>query len=319
MGKPIVFMFPGQGSQYYHMGKELYKNHARFKLWMDYCNEIVRPLIHTSLIDVLYSDQNQKYQPFDRILYTNPALICIEYSLARILMEMNVRPDFVLGYSLGEITAAIISGVLSLEEGLQFAVDTAKLIEKETPSARMLAILESADRMTQFPDLFQYCWLIGNNCPKHFVVSSLAEHIPIIQEGLNQKKWLFQKLPVNYGFHTKLMDTVEEEFRQLVRKINLSPIRIPIISSLKSKKIEEPSETYFWEIFRFPVAFKRTIGSMLQKDDYIFIDTGPSGSLATFVKYLLPSNSNSLHFELMNQYGMNLNAIEKLSLALPAV
>ena len=123
-------MFSGQGSQYYQMGKELYRNHSRFKLWMKYCDEIVRSLIDESITDIVYKDRIDKHKPFDKLLYTNPALLCIEYSLARIIIEMDIHPDYVLGYSLGEITASIISGIITLEEGIQFVVDVARLLEE---------------------------------------------------------------------------------------------------------------------------------------------------------------------------------------------
>jgi len=65
-------MFSGQGSQYFHMGKDLYENHPRFKLWMDHCDDMAKPLIQNSLIDILYK-QNNKSDIFDKILHTNPA------------------------------------------------------------------------------------------------------------------------------------------------------------------------------------------------------------------------------------------------------
>ncbi len=304
-------MFSGQGSQYYHMGKELYENHSRFKLWMDHCDEIVCPLIQTSLIDVLYRGQN-KSVPFDQLLYTNPALLCFEYSLARILLEMNIHPDYLLGYSLGEITTSVVSGAVSLEEGIEFVVDMAKLLEKETQPAGMLAIIEAADIMTEFPDLFQNCWFIGKNFQKNFVVSGLPDDIHHLQKALNQKNITSQKLPVCNGFHTELMDPIKEKFKQLVGKINFFDTRIPIISSLNGEQVHEVSEDLFWKVTRYPVDFDKSIGSMLKKGDYIFIDAGPSGSLATFVKYILPTTSNSFPLQVINQFGRDIDSIEKL-------
>lgn len=305
-------MFPGQGAQYYHMGKELYQYHPRFKLWMDYCNEIVHPLIQTSLIDVIYKEQVNKYEPFDQILYTNPALLSIEYSLARLLMEMNIQPNYVLGYSLGEITAAIISNAISLEEGLRLVIDVAKIVETQTRPACLLAIIESIKFMTRFPDMFQNCWITGKNCQKNFVVGGLNVDIRRLQKALEKKKIISQELPVKYGFHTELMDPIREKIKLLIQRINLDTNRIPIISSLETEEIQEVSEAYVWEVFRYPVDFEKTIRLMLQKKDYIFIDVGPSGSLATFVKYLLPRDSESLHLEMMNQFGQNINSMKKL-------
>lgn len=310
-------MFSGQGSQYYHMGKELYENHARFRLWMDHCDDIAYSFLQASLIDHIYDKHVSKSDPFDRVLYTNPALLCIEYSLAQILMEMHLQPDYLLGYSLGEITAAVISGAVSLEDGIQLTVDYARLLERGTLPARMLAIIGSTDITTQFPGLFQKCWITGRNFQNNFVVSGLPKDIHDLQEALNQKNILTQKLPVNYGFHTELMDPIENEFKQLVRRVNAFPIRIPTISALKTETVEEINADYFWKVTRHPVEFEKTICSMLQGDDYIFIDVGPSGTLATFIKYLLPSHSGSVHLEVINQFGKDINTIEKLKAKLP--
>ncbi len=134
MPKPIVFMFSGQGSQYYHMGKELYQRHAGFKRWMDHCDEIAAPLIDASLIEVIFYAADKR-QDFDRLLYSNPALLCFEYSLAQVLLDMDVKPDLLLGYSLGDITSSVLAGNMVLEEGIRFVVEMAKLFEAKSPPA----------------------------------------------------------------------------------------------------------------------------------------------------------------------------------------
>lgn len=311
MNKSIVFMFSGQGSQYYHMGKELYENHPRFKLWMDHCDEITYPLIQIPLRDILYQTDN-KVLPFDRLLYSNPALIAIGYSLYRVLMEMNIQPDFVMGYSLGELSAAIVSGRLSLEDGLRFSVDFARLVEKNSPLGGMLAIIESADIMINFPELFKNCWLAGNNFQRNFVVAGLSNFIHDLHQQLTQRNIICQKLPVNYGFHTQLMTPIEQEFKQCASEYNFSSGRIPMFSVLKAQMIEEVNEDYLWQVIRYPVEFEKSIGILSQNQDAVFIDVGASGTLASFVKYLLPANSASVHLEVMNQFGRNLQSLEKL-------
>jgi acyl transferase domain-containing protein len=317
MKKATVFMFSGQGSQYYQMGRELYEKHPRFRLWMDHCDGIAGPLIHTSLVDVLYR-QGSKKDPFDRILYTNPALLCIEYSLTQLLLEMGLRPDYLLGYSLGEITASVVSGAVSLEEGIRLTVDFARLLECESPPAGMLAIIESADVMARHPELFRGCWLTGRNFKNNFVVSGLAEDVRRLQEAMQQRNIITQRLPVNYAFHTELMNPLEGKFKELARQIRLAPAGIPFVSAFRAGPIQDVDENHLWDLIRYPIDFEKTIAVMLQKQDYIFIDVGPSGTLATFVKYLLPSRSNCVHLEVMNQFGTDLRALEKLRAALHA-
>ena len=311
MKKPIVFMFSGQGSQYYHMGKALYENHPRFKLWMDHCNEVVHPLIKVSLIDILYMQEN-KHEVFDEVLYTSPALLSIEYSLARLLMELDIQPDYLLGYSLGEITAAVVSGAVSLEDGVRFVVDSAKLLRAETPPAEMLSIIESTDIMDRFADDFRGCWLTGENFQGNFVVSGLVADIQNLRRIMEMGGITTRKLAVNYGFHTQLIDPMENGFRQLACRVNFFENRIPVVSACQAKEITEISEDYLWQVFRRPVKFEQTIQAMLVSGDYAFIDVGPSGSLATFVKYILPDNSDSLYLEALNQFGRDLLNIEKL-------
>lgn len=293
------------------MGKELYENYPRFKLWLDYCDDTVQPLTKTSLIDVLYR-QGSRSNAFDRILYSNPALLCIEYSLARVLMEIGLQPNYLLGYSLGEITACVLSGAISLEDGIRLTVECAKLLEAESPPAGMLAVIESPDIMTRYPEAFSNCWLSGKNFRNNFVVSGLAGDIQRLQEILHRENIVTQRLPVNYGFHTRLMDPLENAFKRLVDRTSFSPFSIQTFSSLKGGLIEEADAEYFWELVRHPIAFDKTINRILQKGDFIFIDVGPSGTLATFVKYLLPPDSGSLHLETINPFGRDMESIEKL-------
>jgi len=309
-------MFSGQGSQYYHMGKELYENHPRFKLWMDHCDQIARPLLQKSLIDILYQQHN-KSEPFDRLIYTNPALLCLEFSLSKVLMEMDLQPDYVLGYSLGEIIASVVSGVLLLSEGIELVVEFAEIFEKNAQPGGMLAIINSADIIDQYPELFQNCWLAGKNFQSSFVVSGSIENIQILQSELDKKQVISQKLPVNYAFHTKLAEPYEQKFKQLGADFNYVSGKIPIISALKTEQVDKVDETHFWDVLRNPVEFEKTIRKMVSKDDYVFIDLGPSGTLAAFVKYILPSHSNSICLETINQYGKNLSSLEKLKANIP--
>ncbi|ELR72071.1 Malonyl CoA-acyl carrier protein transacylase [Fulvivirga imtechensis AK7] len=311
MKKQVIFMFSGQGSQYYQMGKELYEGHAQFRYWMDHCNEMVSPMIQASLLDILYKGKG-KSEPFDNILYTNPALLSIEYSLSKVLNEVGIQPDLLMGYSLGEIVASVVGGSISLEDGLQLVVDIARLAEDGTPPASMLAIMASKTIMTEFSELFHNCWLAGANFPAHFVVSGPPNAIQHLQQGLNKENITSQILPVRHGFHTALIDPIEEMCKQKVRKINPSTSEIPIISSLGAGVIDELNADYLWNAIRNPVNFEHTIEGLLQTGDYIFIDVGPSGTLATFVKYILSSDSGSISFPVLSPFGRDLTAIERL-------
>jgi acyl transferase domain-containing protein len=272
---------------------------------------IAKPLINESLIDVLYRGPG-KGEPFDRLLYTNPALLCVEVSLARMFIEMGIRPDYLLGYSLGEIAASVISEALSLDSGIQMAVDIARLAEQHTVPAEMLAIIESQQILLDLPHQFRECWVTGKNFEGNFVVSGLPGSIQRLQKELSNRNILNQKLPVTYGFHTELIDPMESEFKELAKHVKIAAYTIPTLSSFKSGLVSDVDESHFWDVLRQPVDFQSTVNRMLEQDDYIFIDVGPSGSLATFVKYLLPSQSKSIQLTTLNPFGRDVQAVDKL-------
>lgn len=311
MCKPIVFMFSGQGSQYYQMGKELYEKHPRFKLWMDHCDSIAFPLLGRSLVEIIYS--SEKVVPFDEICYSNPALLSIEFSLAKILMEAKIQPDILLGYSLGELTAQVTSGAVSLNDGIRFSIEIAELIKQESPNAGMLAVIDSADIISQYPKLFESCWLTAKNFENNFVVGGIRKDIEQLHRELLKKKIVNQILPVNYGFHTQLMEPLKNKMLKLCKSLVYCPSRIPTYSSLGPNLQVKLSEEHIWQVFRYQVDFSGAINSLLDKGEHIFIDVGPSGTLATFVKYLMKPNSSSQFFEVVNQFGRDLNSLHKLT------
>lgn len=315
MSNKNVFMFSGQGSQYYKMGKELYLNNSTFKYWMDTCSEIVEPLLKTSLTDIIY-DEDKRGVPFDRLLYTNPALLSIQYSMFQVLKDVDVHPDFLMGYSLGEIAALIVSGAVALEDGLKLVVEMANVVEEKTSKATMLAIMADKMIMVEYPDFFSQCWLIGTNFSGNFVVCGLPKNITDLQQLLIQKGITTQILPVNEGFHTPLIDSFETDFKKQVGSIQFSEIEIPIISSRKATVVEELNSDYFWDVIRYPINFQRTVENILKEGDFTFIDLGPSGSLATSVKYILPPNSRSTQVQILNQYGRNLTMLERFTTSL---
>lgn len=133
MGRQKVFMYSGQGSQYFHMTRELYDTNPRYQVWLDHCAEMASDILGKSLLDVVFDPRDSRGDPFDSLADSNAALVCVEYSLTRLVQEMGHQPDLLLGYSLGEITAAVVAEALTLEDGLTLAVELARLLERETP------------------------------------------------------------------------------------------------------------------------------------------------------------------------------------------
>jgi acyl transferase domain-containing protein len=144
-------MFSGQGSQYYQMGSDLYSTDAVFRDAMDRCSRHVAAALGTSLSELIYQPRADRFAPFDRTLYTHPALFSVQFSLAQSLRARGLTPDVVLGYSLGEWVAHVVAGVLTPEAALDLLVHQAQVVERESPPGGMLAVFGPRDLMTKLP------------------------------------------------------------------------------------------------------------------------------------------------------------------------
>src|SRR5436309_1981687 len=122
-------MFSGQGSQYFQMGKELFKTNDTFRNWMVRLDPIAKELTGYSVIETVYSDGSRKGDSFDRTLLTHPAIFMVEYALAQALMHAGVLPDMVLGVSMGSFAAATVAGFIEVEDALASVVHQAIAIE----------------------------------------------------------------------------------------------------------------------------------------------------------------------------------------------
>ena len=307
MRLPVVFMLSGQGSQYYQMGRELYQRHPRFRMWMDYCDEVARPLLGISLCDLLYHD-GKKSQPFDRLLYSNPALLSFEYSLARVLGEAEIVPDCLLGYSLGEISALVIGGAITLEQGLRLVVEIGSLLEAESPPANMIAVLGSPAELGHYVEAGDGLWITARNFDGHFVVTGPVAATNRLIEALQRVGVAHQVLPVNYGFHTEMLQPLQQQVLNLMHQLDFGPLRVPMWSSFSGARLDAGFDCsdwplHLWSMLRHPIAFDSTVRALLVRGDFTFVDAGPSGTLATFVKHLLGASSDSRFVEIVNPFG----------------
>lgn len=312
-----VLMFSGQGSQYYSMGRDLYDHHSTFRYWMNYCASVAEGHLGVNLIDMIFKERGDRYEPFNRTLYTSPAIFMVNYSAAQTLMDEGVEPDLLLGYSLGEVVALAVSGFISVEDAVDFLIRSSRLIEQKTPRAGMMAILHSRDIMDEYPDEFAETTIASLNFNRSFVLAGRLERLKNVQQFLADKSILTQLLPIQCGFHSPLIDAVESEYKALLENMHLEESRIPVISCAYTSRLDRNSITprYYWDLIRGPVIFDKTVGKIEESGPCLYIDAGPSGTLATFVKYLIKSDSESKALPLLDQFGYNMRNLSKVRAA----
>lgn len=312
--RQTVFMFSGQGSQYYQMGRELFEKDVEFRSLLMQCDEVARPFIQNSIVDTIYSEI-AKSTPFDSVVLTTSAILAIEVSLATYLIRRGIKPDLLIGYSLGEFSASVIANVMSFKDAVLVLTQFGQAINETTCAAGLLAVVDTPHLISRHPELFGSCWLTGINFNRNFVMGGRLADIDTLERQLVSAGVLCQRLPVKIGFHTPLMETVKEIFYDLMGGLDYSVPEVPIISTVSRREIGATSAqewvNHFWKVTREYVNFKQTLEDLPLNSGAHLIDVGPSGTLATFVNYLqLPINDLEVS-QTLNPFGQNVSSIEK--------
>lgn len=288
----VTFMFPGQGSQYVKMAMNLYNSQPIFRQEMDKCCDIVRPLLEEDLIHILYKLENGE-NLLNQTRMTQPALFIVEYALAKFFMNLGIKPNAMIGHSVGEYTAACLSGVMSLEHALELITIRGSLIQK-LPKGDMLVIPLSEKEVE--PWLTSDLSLAAINGPSMCVVSGTVQAVKQLQEKLIDRGINSRILHTSHAFHSHMLDPVLDEFRRAVSKIRLNEPNIPYISNVTGQWIR-PSEAtdpeYWVEHMRHTVQFSKGLKELFQLDEHqVFLEVGPGKVLSTLLRQNAERNDN---------------------------
>lgn len=297
-----VFLFSGQGSQYFHMGKDLFEKNEVFRDWMLRLDAVAERASGHSVIEALYSDANRRSDPFDRLILTHPAIVMVEISLAQALMHAGVLPDLVLGVSLGSFAAAAIAGFMDAEDALIAAVRQAEALESGCDPGGMTAVL--ADPAIYGQDFYRSrSELAAVNFSSHFVLSAKQIELAEVEAGLRTENVGFQRLPVRFPFHSQWMDGARAPFESSARSIRWKAGRLPLACCDRTVVLHELSDGFLWDVVRNPIRFRETTARLEQEGARRYIDVGPAGTLATFLKYGLPATTRSTVHAILTPFG----------------
>lgn len=296
-------MFSGQGSQYFQMGRELFKTNDIFHDWMTRLDTIAKKLTGDSVIGTLYSDASRKGDSFDRTLLTHPAIFMVEYALAQALIHAGVLPDMVLGASMGSFAAATVAGFIEVEDALASVVHQAIALE-ECERGGMIAVL--ADPALFAEDFLSHrSELAAVNFSSHFVISARWNDLEEIEAALRKDNVGYQRLPVSSAFHSRWIDKAKAPFESFMRSIRYRQGSLSLGCCDQATVLNELPADYFWNVVRRPIRFRETIARLEQLSVHRYIDVGPAGTLATFLKYAIPPNTKSTVHAILTPYGLD--------------
>lgn len=306
-------MFSGQGSHYYQMGRDLFEHHPVFRKWMLRVNEMVRGITGVEILGELYGSGRCMSEVFDNLIYSNLSIVMVEYALYNTLSSLGIYPDYVMGASLGEYLAATVAGALDVEVLFASVYRLSESICKQCPRGGMIAVMHDWKLYFNSRVLKEKSELAARNYSSHFVVSGEKESLRQVEDFLKCKHILHQKLHVKYAFHSSLIDSAKSVFLPFLRSHKYSFTGIPYISCIEPQPVELIGDQHFWNVIRSPIEFQTTIQNLESRQACTYLDLGPSGSLANFVRYNLDCRSESEAIPIVTPFGQAVPALEEVA------
>lgn len=271
----IAFLFPGQGTQYPAMAKDVYQSEDLFRELFDRCATAFQDEIETDLRRVLYSDDENAVARINQTAITQPLMFSVEFALAGLLKSWGITPSAMIGHSLGEYTAACVAGVFSFEDAVKIVARRARLMQK-LPAGSMLSVKTAPEKIEELLDAKLAIAVL--NAPDLCVVSGASGEIERLQSRLEKQRIGCQLLKTSHAFHSPMMNDVLEPFHKELSAIKLNPPQIPFISNLTGnwiKDAEAVNPEYWVKHLRQTVRFSDGVRRLAQNERLIFIEAGP--------------------------------------------
>ncbi len=291
--RKVVFLYTGQGSQYRKMGEFLYKTSEVFQKSMDICDALFRPYLLTSLLELLYGEQADD-ETIARTVYAQPLIFSIEYALSQVWNDLGVKPEIVMGHSIGEYAAAVIAGIMTLEDGVKLVSARGRLMEMAPGHGKMVSIFakEEVVKGLLIGHEKTVCIAAKNTIENH-VIAGVSEEVDAIVKKAAKIGVIAKELVVSHAFHSMLMEPVLEDFYAVAKEVTYHEAKVRFVSSLYGRELEAGqilNADYWTNHIRSEVNFYKALTSIDTKQEYLFLEVGSNRVLSALVNLVFGEN-----------------------------
>lgn len=283
-----VFVLPGQGSQYPGAAAELYKVDTTFRARLDECLALASQHTDIDLRAALLSPEFSAERLADTV-YAQLSIFSLQIAMAAALEARGILPESLIGHSVGEWTAAALSGVMSLEDALYGLLQRAQSMALQ-PEGDMLAVSVGAARLAPMLEGTGLC-IAAINAPNRLTVSGQSNEVSELAERLQSDDISATRLATSHAFHSAMMEAASARFTEKLQDIALNPPRIRWISNVTGRAItpeQATSPEYWGNHIRQPVLFAQGLAGLeAAHKDALFIEIGPGRTLQGILRNTL--------------------------------
>ncbi|MCH9769905.1 MAG: type I polyketide synthase, partial [Gammaproteobacteria bacterium] len=288
----IVFLFPGQGTQYINASRGLYETEPVYKKYLDKCLITASNYINENLPGILFPKKENQPKTQLKLLntrYTHPILFAIEYALAKLLISWGIKPDAMLGHSLGEYVAACLADVFSLEEALKLVCARGNAIANCHGGA-MLAVPLSTKNI--IPLLNDETFIAVESTPNLCVISGTFSGMQAFKENicpiLAGKSLATYQLDCSHPFHSLLLKPAKKPLAKVLKSIKQNLPKIPYLSNVTGDWINQAdiqNGQYWIDQMLKTVKLSSCMKKLAQHKNVIYIEVGPGNTLRSSLQH----------------------------------